>query len=66
MPTLICKQKVGNITYKLHHFEGDNKYVICKCDEEKWKNGQVHLDPTIGVFNSEKEAREYLKSLKKN
>ena len=64
MPTLICKQKVGDITYKLHYFEGDSQYVISRCDEEKWKDGRIHLDPTVGVFNSEEEAREYLKSLK--
>lgn len=62
----ICEKKMGNITYELKYFEGDNKYVIYKCDEKKMKNGQVHRIPEVGVFNNEKEARNYLEKLTKN
>ena len=59
----ICEKKVGNITYELKHFEGDDKYVIYKWDEEIMKNGKVHRIPEETVFNNEKDAKEYLNKL---
>ncbi len=62
----ICEKKIGNITYILKHFEGDNKYVIYKWDSSKMENGKVHRVPEEGVFNNEKDAREYLEKLKES
>ena len=62
----ICEKKIGNITYGLRHFKGDNKYVIYKWDEEIMKNGKVHRVPEVGVFNNEKDARDYLEKLNQN
>ena len=59
----ICEKKTGNITYELCFFEGDNKYVICKWDKKKMKNGECCRIPEVGVFNNEKDAREYLAKL---
>ena len=60
----IYEKKIGNITYELRFFEGDNKYVIYKWDEEIMKNGKVHKIPEVGVFNNEEDARKYLEKLK--
>ena len=60
----ICERKIGNITYVLKHFEGDNKYVIYRWDKEKMKNGQIHRIPEEAIFNKEKDAKEYLEKLK--
>jgi len=59
----ICEKKIGNIAYELKHFEGDNKYVIYRLDEEMMKDGQAHRIPEEAVFNNEKDAREYLEKL---
>lgn len=59
----ICDKKLGNITYELKHFEGDNKYVIYKWDDEVIKNGQAHRIPKEAVFDNEKDARTYLEKL---
>ena len=60
----ITEKRIGNITYEIRFFEGDNKYVIYKWDEEIMKDGKVHRIPEVGVFNNEKDAREYLEKLK--
>ncbi len=59
----ICEKKVGNTVYELKYFKGDNKYVIYKLDENKMMDGKVHRIPEVGVFNDEKDAREYLDKL---
>ena len=59
----ICEKKVGNITYKLKHFEGDNKFVIYKWNNEIMKDGQVHRIPKEAIFSNEKDAKEYLEKL---
>ena len=62
----ICEKKVGDITYILRFFEGDDKYVIYKQDEKKMMDGRVHRIPEAGVFKNEKEARDYLEKLTKS
>ena len=59
----ICEKKIGDITYELCFFKGDNKYVICKWDKKKMKNCECSIIPKVGVFNNEKDAREYLAKL---
>ena len=61
----ICEKRVGNITYELKYFEGDNKYVIYKLDDEIMRNGKVHRIPQVGVFNNKRDARKFLEKLAK-
>ena len=60
----ICEKKIGDITYELCFFEGDNKYVIYKCDKKKMKNGKCCRIPEVGVFNNKEDAREHLTKLR--
>lgn len=59
----ISEKKVGDITYVLKLFEGDNKYIIYKQDERMMKNGQVRALPEIAVFNNKEDAAKYLEKL---
>ena len=59
----IYEKRIGNITYELKYFEGDNKYVIYKLDDEIMRNRKIHMIPEVGTFNNEKDAREFLKKL---
>lgn len=59
----ICEKKVGNITYILKLFEGDNQYIVYKWDEKIMKNGQDRVLPEIAKFNNEEDAKKYLKKL---
>lgn len=57
-------KRVGNIIYELKHFEGDDKYVIYKIDDEVMSDGKMHRIPEEAIFDSEQEAMEYLENLR--
>ena len=59
----IAKKKVGQFTYELKNFEGDNKFVIYRIDDSVMSDGGVHRIPEEAVFDNEAKARAYLERL---
>ncbi len=58
----IAEKQVGTIKYGLRFFEGDGKYVIYRMNLSLMRGDAVRI-PEEAVFDTEKEAREYLEQL---
>lgn len=64
VPKIIAKKEIGDIVYELGHWPGDDKYVIYKKDRRIMKQGSMaHRILEVGVFDTEKEARDFLRKL---